>query len=1095
MGALTDITAKANNTAKRSPNTPSTSASQALDSPNTDKNLTKGKSPRFMSPTLSSTQQAATKVSKAQDRNTTPSSLLSKKAQGSNWMASAAKRVGFRRGGDETPHARKAGIPSKAISFPDKLATPSYVKISDSPVSSPVQFLTTPPSEKPLPSPPIAQLAKTSPMKEARSLIDASEKPLRRSPPGMPHKQEEWPVLSPQKLTTTYPSQVMSHHGKLPASSSPNERCHDFDIGSPPAPLIGRKSATKLSPSHNIRRKQIPPAKPRDQVGPASKPSKAVVKSDNHRNLMTASGFAESSTTEPPNLSSSVVTTEKSAYEAASMGHPRQTRTSSLRARLSADQQKKDNSDVKTRAVGFIDLASVNKSPSKPSKDSLSVLGETGTRSQGALATNLLRAKSSTGSMHANRAPAQFVGGSRRPHSHRPSSRSSLRSDSRARVSSPTLQPPKRPAPVVPISSEVLDPETIAEAESSKTTESRRSSIPVFRHTASSINSPPAENEIASVNAKLENDSRLSDGPRNAFGMIEDHPTKPLPFNQNEEATDKPTGGKPSMASKNTMPYPSNLQAIEESPRQGYHIKRLSVASPENGPTLKISPDAERLIMGVSTDKESGSEYKPVKGKDLPDSFRTSDQHEKASGTGPVADLKKRLERPSSSQGFSYSASRFGLVSKESREKKVRSAELSNFLPTDRLHQHSAKPKTTHVRKSADISVDDDPFFDAYSTLGNDQAKVAASTALIKDPTSDEGKVTAEEASLISPLSDEHHDLSKGKAVFVVDSAPPTLQSQLSSGSFEDQKFPIVANSAKEAADIKQMPSEEMLRSNDNAENPLPSTPERSRDSNNSTSSSFPPRSSSRTSPPDYTVNESAKPSPTSPSERELPASKEFLLRHNQLGASKGHASSPVDISQGAGAKRDSAARDSTKTQNSISKGMLSNIRGLFHKRSTDYDPCSERSSKKFKPTTSIGPSGSPFPPISEIHPIHRPTLASNNRRVIKDYKPITVNTNIDTPATPSFVSPLPSEISATTTLAMQLLESARTERSSPKKERALELGTIMVEAITQARNAERAMEEAKQVARRAEVAYALCKKAVGDVSRRVLEWRDEFYE
>lgn len=968
--------------------------------------------------------------------------------------------------------------------------------MSDSPVSSPVQLLTTPPSEKPLPSPPVAQLAKTSPMKEARSLIDASEKPLRRSPPGMPHKQEDWPVLSPQRVTATYSSQIMSDHGKLPASSTANERYHEFDVGYPPAPLIGGKSATKLSPSHNIRRKQIPPAKPHDQHGTASKPSKTKGKSDKHVDVTTTFGFAEPSTREPPNLSSSVITTNKSAYElAASLGHPRQTRTSSLRARLSADQQMKDTSDIKTRVVGFADLTSVNEAPRKPGKDSFSVRGESGTRSQGALATNLL--KSSAGSMHANRAPAQFVGGSRRPHPHRPSSRSSLRSDSRARVASPTLQPPKRPAPAIPISSEVLDPEKIAEAESSKSTESRRSSIPVFRHTVSSLNSSSAENGIASVNTKLENNSRVNDGPRKAFDIVKDHTAKPLSFNHNEETSDKSTGDQPELtASKNTLPYPSNLQAIEESPRQGYHIKRLSAALPEIGPTLKISPDAERLIMGGGIDKENESEYQPVKGKDLPDSFRISNRHGQSSGTGSVADLKQRLERPSSSQGFSKSASRFGLVSNEWREKKVRSAELSNSLSTDRLHQHSAKPKTPHVRKSAEISVDDDPFFDAHSTLGKDQAKVVTPTALVKDPTSDKGKVTTEKAPWISPLSDEHHDLSKGKAALVADPTPPTFQNQLRSGSYADQKISIVANSAKKAADVEQMLlSGEILRSNDDAENPLPSTPERSRDSNNSASSSFPPRSSSRTTQPDYTVNGSAKLSPNSPSERELPASKEFLLRHNQLGASKGHASCPVDISQGAGAKRDSAARDSTQSQNSTSKGMLSNIRGLFHKRSSDNEPYSVRSSKKFKPTTSIGPSGSPFPPISEVHPLHRPTLASNNRRVIKDFKPITVDTHIGTPATPSFASPLPSEISTTTTLAMQLLESARTERSSPKKERALELGTIMVEAITQARNAEKAMEEAKQAARRAEVAYALCKKAVGDVSRRVLEWRDEFCE
>lgn len=74
----------------------------------------------------------------------------------------------------------------------------------------------------------------------------------------------------------------------------------------------------------------------------------------------------------------------------------------------------------------------------------------------------------------------------------------------------------------------------------------------------------------------------------------------------------------------------------------------------------------------------------------------------------------------------------------------------------------------------------------------------------------------------------------------------------------------------------------------------------------------------------------------------------------------------------------------------------------------------------------------------------------------------------------------------------MQILESARDETSSPKKERLLELGKIMVNAITQARDAERAMEEAKHAARKAEVAYVLCKKALGDVSRCVEEWREQ---
>ena len=74
----------------------------------------------------------------------------------------------------------------------------------------------------------------------------------------------------------------------------------------------------------------------------------------------------------------------------------------------------------------------------------------------------------------------------------------------------------------------------------------------------------------------------------------------------------------------------------------------------------------------------------------------------------------------------------------------------------------------------------------------------------------------------------------------------------------------------------------------------------------------------------------------------------------------------------------------------------------------------------------------------------------------------------------------------------MQLLEAARIEGSSPKKERLLKLGQFMVDAITQARDAEKAMEEAKQASRKAEVASALCKRSLGEVERMVKGYRNE---
>ena len=74
----------------------------------------------------------------------------------------------------------------------------------------------------------------------------------------------------------------------------------------------------------------------------------------------------------------------------------------------------------------------------------------------------------------------------------------------------------------------------------------------------------------------------------------------------------------------------------------------------------------------------------------------------------------------------------------------------------------------------------------------------------------------------------------------------------------------------------------------------------------------------------------------------------------------------------------------------------------------------------------------------------------------------------------------------------MELIDAARKEQSSPKKARLLELSKIVVDAITQAREAEKALEEAKHAARKAEVSYELCKKSVCDVKKVVDEWRDE---
>ena len=275
---------------------------------------------------------------------------------------------------------------------------------------------------------------------------------------------------------------------------------------------------------------------------------------------------------------------------------------------------------------------------------------------------------------------------------------------------------------------------------------------------------------------------------------------------------------------------------------------------------------------------------------------------------------------------------------------------------------------------------------------------------------------------------------------------------------------------------------------------PTPTTPEHSNGAAGSGySGSLPPRSSSRTTHPDFVGN---KHSPTSPLGNKEIVPKEFTDRQNRLGSLRGHATSQIDLKDPV-AKRDSTrnsvARESNKSQASMTKGMLHNIKGLFHKRSSDETFGSlTKNGKKKKRKASVSSNGSPFPPISEVHPVHRPTLSSVRRSKANGAKTPLQELSTTAPPPPPLNSPSPAERATTPPMAMQLLDSARKEQSSPKKERLLELGKILVDAITQAREAEKALEEAKHAARKAEVSYELCKRSVHDVKKVVDEWRDE---
>ena len=136
----------------------------------------------------------------------------------------------------------------------------------------------------------------------------------------------------------------------------------------------------------------------------------------------------------------------------------------------------------------------------------------------------------------------------------------------------------------IPFAEEVIKSNASADAGSAAP---RKSSIPVFRSVVPNVTQADPSNSDKDIN-QFDGNSAM-ESTADQFTIFEDANAKDI------------------------SPYAS-LSAIEESPYRGYHMKRLSAVSPELGPTLKISPSADRIIMGTGSDKENDEPTK--KGKD-----------------------------------------------------------------------------------------------------------------------------------------------------------------------------------------------------------------------------------------------------------------------------------------------------------------------------------------------------------------------------------------------------------------------------------------------------------------------------------------------
>lgn len=738
---------------------------------------------------------------------------------------------------------------------------------------------------------------------------------------------------------------------------------------------------------------------------------------------------------------------EKPMRASRDYSNPRQTRTSALRARLSA---------------GKFEIPSSTE-PGKVESESASV---TKLESRGAIPGGPANKRYTPTLINVPGRRTSTADPYKQQNSHRNSGvpKASSHSSSRSSKTSPYGNPPTRPAPSPsPFESTRTDSRGTAHLATERIDSSNRSAS-AFTH---------------------QNDSPSSDVNSNASGK---QPSK-LKFptgrglNTSRGIPRKVQSATPLVSQKSV---PRNIEASDSlhdlSTIEGheYKVKRLSKSYPDGGPILKISASAERVIMGEGPTLETRPRIRTKRSRDLRRSIFAKETQKTIKeplppSNGRLSDFPPTPPSPSPI----CKAEETSIV-----EKQPSSKDLINQRRTSSQDSKVIYPtlKSQH---------DEDPFFDAPSrqSITVTDIEKADDEANQSSDTAQRNSIIKEEGAWISSSNQKRISLARSGSLqsSQLKSAGnglggPAQASRDSGTDIDGAHIPGLS----ESNTLQEQPELEKVNTMTACLIPLPCE----EISSYSLVEVLPPRASSRTVVRDYASDSVGTTPSLSPPEAGKKLEREFSLRQDKLGNSQGVGSSQLEVSNNV-FNRSSIASTSNKSQRSLSKAMLSNFKGLFHKRPSDFGSPSlpVRAGKTASNCSSLN-KRCPLPPMSEVHPIHRPIAVSKTRpKVVAGQFEASQIMKMPTPSPPS-QSPGPSQLATTTDMAMAILDQARIEASGPRKENLVELGKLVVDAVTQARDAEKAMEEAKQAARKAEVAYALCAKSVSDVAKSVQDWR-----
>ena len=1114
--------------------------------------------PRYMTPTVASRSQStkadrpATPQSKS---STSTSALTSSSGKRKAWMAHATRRLGINKpvsrtqGQQQQKLSQKVNVraPSKVNrkivcilirslqthSDPDRLGHQGHQAHRYTPVgrtaqpghetetaaaprpppkvhvvrSSPERKHSSP--DKPLPSLPVATVDHRSPVVR-RSLIDASEKSLRRSlspSPGL-NELEEWPAISPSRpfsqgnLQRVQEDLIQAQSDKMEVTqrSLPLECNLDFEGPQPASPKLRQLSNTDGgTESMALSRAGSGPwdlglhLSLTDSLTPKVQGAELTV--DSNLPLENTEAFIlPSPPTESSNMSAGAVAIEKFVEGQCHLpnNEVRQALTSASRGGLSEGSTHSIEATCKAhhnvpevhRHLLSPDQLAAN---STRSSSRLSIPGHVRTPSDTCRASNAKTSPYGDSACEATNVvkPGMHIRDSLKDGAqpnHRPSSSGSTESrPSNGLWAVKEIKPRcgKALRSSIPRPRQVVRSRGIQESEAVVLIAKPSSKVDESRHL---IEDEPGEDGGV--------DTDREDGAKNinnsAEGLckdtlVEGRQTSSCqgPEDEKPGAIEQSTVGNfhdfsapesPSRSLAETMygssdfsPIAANdsdvdsLRAFDGSEGTKYHLRHLSLAAPEHGPTLRISVAADRIIMGPPCDKED-------------EELEANTQSRKRNS---VADLRRSA------------------VIKEQIWKSTEGL-LKAHLPISR--SMTSRSLSRHAKRDADLNMSDleeassdklstsfknvsqtggagteDPFVERSHDVGLNHQSYSFLPCYDSDwPLSRAGTSQVEASTVIDEQSEEE------KSLF---SSIPVVVEHSKFGSGQD-----APSSQQVTENIPCATRNGMMSASQNTNDDVATTKKRNAAKHsckgtsvkNDQSGLFPPRGSSRLQPHETTFKnqiERKKPTDQGSQTQEIPkhCASDSLIVRAETAAIQCGVTAKSENSQNLDTKWTTASHanpsackatrplqrseprpvQATKSQASGSRKLLSNFRGLFHKRSGESGKSSDIVSHPYSAqsrTGLVGLNETAFPQVSVPLPSH------TSSRKAHPCNPLGVSTpqatsggNAVMSNTPAFDTPNPDEVQKATRLAIEVLDRARNEPDGEKKGKMLEVRRCQV--------------------------------------------------